>query len=359
MRSTLFVLFVGSVVHAQAPVVVPDAPSCAGCSIGVSRKPLDAKPSGLTSAPTLVQSDGRGRIWVFSSKLPPLVFDSTGKFLRPIGPTGSGPGEFLPGGTLARLAGDSIALFDVRNGRAFVVSSDLRLGRQMPLTMSFGRALGIGGRRLLITGFVRKPDAAGLPLHFVDLDTGGQKVIQSFGPKSATATSDLNAQLGLSWLTTTSGSGGFWTEELLAYRVRRWSRDGQLEIDLERRPEWFVPQAVLSAGDATHPPSPFPVGLSEQGELVWTFTNVADANWRKAWPPEAATQREVLGSRIDYTQLFDTMVEVIDTKTRRVVARTRLPEYAISVLPGARLAVYREDADGFPLIEILQMSVKR
>src|SRR5688572_7731470 len=51
--------------------------------------PLEGLPHGVTQ-------DRRGRLIVWPNRMPPLVFDSRGRFLSQLGKVGVGPGEVTP-----------------------------------------------------------------------------------------------------------------------------------------------------------------------------------------------------------------------------------------------------------------------
>jgi hypothetical protein len=49
------------------------------------------------------------------------------------------------------------------------------------------------------------------------------------------------------------------------------------------------------------------------------------------------------------------MVEVIDPRANRVVARQQFDAWLVSALPNRRAAVYTTDADGVPHVAIVQL----
>lgn len=361
MRSAILFVAFTSIAEAQAAgrVQIGSDVSCGSCKIVTARTALDVRGSGLTVEPASVASDSKGRFWVFSSQLPPLVFAANGAFIRQIGPRGSGPGEFLPGGIIAQLPGDTLLLFDVRNGRAVVISPNLQSVTTLPLNIAPGRVLAISSTRVVMSGFARGPNNAGMPLHFVDLSSRGLRLTRSFGLYNGDIADDPYAQMGLSWHLARSGDGGFWTAELLQYRLRKWSPDGDVIMDYERRPDWFPPQMIISPGTPHEPPPPAMRGISEQDTLVWTFIHVPDRRWAQAWPKDAPVKGEVRGSSVDFSRLFDTIVEALDIRTRRVTARTRLSDYSLNALEGGRLVTTQTDSSGYPQVTILSLSLHR
>jgi 6-bladed beta-propeller len=78
-------------------------------------------------------SDGRLVVAdVAASRL--LVFDATGRFVRPLGRRGDGPGEFRNVGGITVLPGDSLVTFDASLRRLSVWHPDAGFVRSIPLT---------------------------------------------------------------------------------------------------------------------------------------------------------------------------------------------------------------------------------
>jgi hypothetical protein len=56
--------------------------------------------------------------------------------------------------------------------------------------------------------------------------------------------------------------------------------------------------------------------------------------------------------------LYDTIVEVIDARMARVVARTMISgSYFVNTLPGTRAAMYDVDADGVEAVSIVSLAL--
>jgi hypothetical protein len=76
------------------------------------------------------------------------------------------------------------------------------------------------------------------------------------------------------------------------------------------------------------------------------------ANPIKDWRSIAVSPTNMSNDRDRY----ETLIEVLDTKTGMLVGSATTPGFPISLLPDRRAAVYRESEDGTPRIEILRYS---
>jgi hypothetical protein len=204
-----------------------------------------------------------------------------------------------------------------------------------------------------------EPDDVGLPLHFVDVTHDGLKVARSFGDAKGEFIPGRSSQIALSWELSPAADGGFWSQDVLRYRIRKWSADGRLQLVLERSPTWFGPQESMSIGTPEQPPRAVSKGLSEADGLVWSVVHVPGPDWKNAWPKGAPLSGELQGGAINVLKLYETRVEAIDPRTHRVIGRVELPENTLAVLPGAKIVTYTEDSNGFPILTVLTLSIKR
>lgn len=345
--------------QSQPSIKIADELSCATCSITVTT--LDVGGPWLdedVGIPIRVKIDSRRRIWVFSQNWPAKIYNANGKFLRSIGHRGAGPGEYSNAGWLYALGGDTIAVADRGNGRFTIVGPDLRVLRTVPNSyFDFWAAVPIDRYRFVASGVVYAPNNMGRPLHIFRIDSSGTKVERSFGSHvDLVRTGPGSAPLN--WDVSPAGNGRFWSAERLAYRLQLWDSAGTSQLSLERQPEWFRPQADAFMGNATRPPKPTGAGISADGNVLWTFTHVPDpANWKRGWPQVAAGGESREGP--DLAQLYDTIVEAIDVVSRRVVARTRFPEYVLNTLPGGRVVMLHQDDDGNARLQIFTLRLRR
>ncbi len=272
--------------------LIPDAPSCERCTITVRalhELGTSDGPAGLAGLPGIVQVDGQGRYWVVQNEHVPLVFDSTGKFLRALGTRGQGPGEFERVRAVVPLGADTTLVLDPGNGRASILDRELKTVSTMAFRWQVGPGLWRSGREILATSILRAPESAGWPLHIISFDGREARVLRSFGPGPRKYDeNDSGALFALRWNLAEAAGGGVWTGERDRYRITRWSADGSILQQLERRPEWFaVPSHLELLGGLRKPPTPrMADGIAESTDgLLWTFTLVPGADWQSAWPP--------------------------------------------------------------------------
>jgi hypothetical protein len=284
----------------------------------------------------------------------PLIYDRAGRFLQAAGNAGSGPGEFRRVADVAMMRGDSIAVIDRSNMRITILTGDLLQGRTVAFPLAVRTPVEVGSR-LVATGSLRSAASAGWPLHIVSVDSSRGEVVRSFGPDGNTASTPVEVR-NLNWTLAASRAGGFWSADQFRYRLLEWSADGQLIRGFERTPNWFVPALTPGIGSRTSPPPSQLVGLQQEADgLLWTYLLVAAPTWREAWPATSAAGGDIAVDAIDMSKLFQTVIEVIDPATARVVSRVTLKEFVASALPGRRAAVYAVDNDGFPTITIREL----
>lgn len=88
---------------------IPDEPACTSCTIEI--EPIlqigaEDGPGSLTGRPYSIRQDGRGRYWIEVLDAFPLLYDSAGNFLQPLGQPGDGPGEYRDLAIRSLLPGD-------------------------------------------------------------------------------------------------------------------------------------------------------------------------------------------------------------------------------------------------------------
>ena len=185
-RLALALVLVGGVstdAGAQRTRVVPDAPSCARCTIRIASRTVliesDAAP--FVSMPNAVRLDSRGRVWVLQPLELPQVFDSSGRFLASVGRKGAGPGEYRIPFEAFSTPGDSVVVLDAGNSRGTVLDPNLLPTRFF--RMPWGATPVIVDNwptAILGAALIRTPAAAGLPLHRFDLSGSEMSVTASY-----------------------------------------------------------------------------------------------------------------------------------------------------------------------------------
>jgi hypothetical protein len=258
---------------------------------------------------------------------------------------------------IVTLAGDSILVLDIRGGRATVLTADLAVVRTVAIPWPMAPAVRVGDK-VVVSSFVPTPADAGWPLHMMTFDRSPAQILRSFGPDGGDFSNSQSGE-ALTWSLSPARDGGFWSADLVQYRIIQWTADGRMVRYLERRPAWFDgPQQGNLIGSPRKPPLPHVVGIAEDTDgLLWMFLGVAAVTWPQAWPAIAPGTSEIAARSIKFESLFGTTIEVVDPRAGRVVARRTIDECVIGALPGRRAAIYRVDSDGFPRIIIKRFDI--
>jgi hypothetical protein len=62
---------------------------------------------------------------------------------------------------------------------------------------------------------------------------------------------------------------------------------------------------------------------------------------------------------VDISELWDTIVEVVDLKSGTALAQERIPAVVLNTLPGGRAVTYGSDPDGAARVHVLQFMLQR
>jgi hypothetical protein len=350
----------------RSQAVIPDQVLCARCRIHLQRLVIIGSadgPGSLAGKPRSVILDGAGRYWVFVPGSLPAVFDSQGRFLETIGRQGMGPGEFRNASHAALLPGDSVLVLDWSQHRATVVGPDLRPGRviQLPSAMlRWSMVATTWPDRVVANAILTAPNVVGWPLHYMSMRSDRATHLKSFGNNGGEMRPADPYHLGENLAP--SSRGGFWAAQQAIYRVTRWDSSGRSLHSFERRPPWFSGKSNLRPGSHDIPPSPTGTALTEDAAgRLWVFTTVAARNWRAAWKdvPRAKTKDVRESSTAigpDFTQLYQTMVEVIDPQRQRVIQRSSVGRWVVlQTLKDNKVVGYSEDTDGRPFLVVYKV----
>lgn len=324
---------------------------------------LRASPDGAYPDPgprALMTSDGRYYTNTARGQQV-LEWSADGAFLRAVGASGGGPGEFSPRGGLMIFLDPADTLFVLDGGNRWTVfDPDLvyqrtfqgRFHSRNASTMHAG-----GGRGILTTAGV--PGAGGQApgtFHWMQTDGSGGS---SFGPPRDDTDSEMVQVERLSAL---AADGGFWVVPpngaARGMTLEHWTFEGERLLTIERQVPWLPPEGYPSASDPSEPDLPEYdlVHVDPQG-LIWAAVVVRDPRWREVPRAEkAAVQNE----------LYDARMEVIDPASARVVAAYRydgpdeeLPPFSRFFANGRRSYRTTEDANGLPSIEIYDLHLVR
>jgi len=355
-------LTIGLAQPATAQVVISSAPSCAECRVRLTTVATLGSMTGVDAlGPTVsrVAADPLGRYWVFSPGRMPLVFSSTGEFIREVGRRGRGPGEMMNPHALWALPGDSVGVFDV-GGTVSVFDSTLQFRRSFKvpvLSMSAATVLE-WPHRVIVNGQVG--GGAGLPLHEVDA-SATPRITSSFGPDDVAQRP--NPQMSPFHHISAATNAGYWTSAAVSYDITRWNFRNTRMYTLLRRPDWFSGPSDGLSGGPNKPPSPVLVGVAEDAEgRLCAVARVPSPTYKAAYDNSRIPNRgkaELRSDRIDSELLYNTAIEIIDPRAQQLVASRTVKGYALNVLPGCRLALQQTDDTGVLTVRILRLDILR
>ncbi len=332
-------------------VVVPDAPSCATCSLTVSAvvELGDREGPGIVAqlnAPyalaRVVRSDdgdyyvpgylGDGRL---------LRFSGDGVFQEAIGRRGEGPGEYdLP--VLVAGSVDDLTILDVLSSRLTTIRGGEVATWTVPLRFD-GLDVFPDGRQVY-NALSPEPDRIGHVLHVYD--PAGRRITSSLGDEGVRTARMDPGITELRRRVAVAADGNIWAARSNRYRIDKWSPDGDHIARIERDAPWFRPWEEWPGVDYEVRPLPAVAGVRDWGDgLLMVVVRLADADWRPIGP----TRTPVPGhTTIDPTQreeLYDTVIEVLDTRSGTVLARTRVDERVVCLVGHDGFCTYSEHSD--------------
>jgi hypothetical protein len=339
-------------------VRLPERASCIACRLKIeimATLGTDSVDGYLTDYPLWASMDHRGVIYV--ALQPPggllLTFDTTGRFLGRIGRKGRGPGEFqFPVSAVPASRGE-LLVWDFIGSFLTVLDSSRRYASRVHQPYSPVAVLADGSR--LVIAPMMDRDRRWYPLHIYD--ERGRRV-KSFG--AVTGEFSETERWRLIRSASVGRRGTIWSAFVDSYVIEEWSDEGQKLRTFVRSVPWMPAVVARSDGAFGQVPNARIVALVEdESERLWVFSRVPSSEWRTALgPPRVAGGRTSFPQR-DQGRLLDSMVDVIDLRSNRLLFTTRVNgniRFVLSSEP--TLAQYREDDDGTPLLDVLRISLQ-
>jgi hypothetical protein len=352
---------------AQTPpreIVVTSDITCPTCqivvdkitSIGVDVDSLDLS-FLLLSSGLIQRGDGTYYVAPVGQTIGVYEFDSSGHCIRRIGGPGNGPGEYGMVGCITLGLNDSLYVFDWSPWRMSVFSPEGLFIRSVALPLRVEYALTMPNGQILVMGKRSTREYAGLPLHLLTSD--GQ-VLHAFG--NINPIFDPRDTWRYRRYISVSNSGTVWSSPEYRYQVEKWSLNGQLIETIIRDASWFPPRDPVieaptiptnRAHRVTEPePSWFRGAFEDDEGRLWLITVTAGSDWRtyniEIGPGHPKT------AEVD-DQLYDTIIEVIDPSSKRLLASRRLPFYTRGIVGKNLIAHPRELISGQIIIEIWKL----
>lgn len=301
---------------------------CAGCALAlrlVLRLGTISGPGVVESEHAeLVSTDGKG----FLLYLPRVgvnvsLFDEDGEFVRTLGRGGEGPGEFKGIHQPAFGEEDGVFILDVGGkwvelgARGQLLSERSYEGPGGPFHIEPGDTTAV------VFGLQRTPDAAGYPLHRVDLRTG--RVVDRFGSRDASSwkIDDFFNHRVLAGKSDRMASSVWWGSMGRAH-IEEWALDGTPRRMLTGELEWLQRERGASGGGPRPLVAEFGV---DRLERLWLLTLVPDRRWR-----EVPRGGEGAVAREDYDRYWDTRLDVFDLKGERHLGSHTFDAMAVKLL---------------------------
>lgn len=242
------------------------------------------------------------------------VFDSTGRFVRRIGRSGGGPGEFRTVQSLGLGPGDSVWVIDeMFRGHVFGPPPSAAFVR----TVRFERAnTGRITRFGILSSGVYTLNGS-VPAHLVNWQGA---LVREYG--AAAPTSDIHDRLGPAVL---RDSATAWMPYANSYVLELLGADGTVHQRIERRVPWFPPDsgARTYAWQAPPPPRIHDVTVDRDG-LLWVLIRRAHRDWKPqvvgpSVRPDQPVEPRRLGA-FNLSEIFEGVIEVLDSRDGRLVA---------------------------------------
>ena len=306
-------------------MVVPDAPACATYLLTVSAvvELGDREGPGIVGEQAYISRSDDGDYYLSSSLVGDgrlLRFSPDGVFQDAIGRTGEGPGEYiLP--VLMSGSADQLTILDIRSFRLTTIRGGEVATTSLPF-VSGDFALLPDGKHVY-SAVVFQPDRIGHPLHVYDAASG--RITRSLGDEGIRVDRSFRSETALERRVAAALDGNIWAARLNRYRIDKWNPNGVRLARIERDAPWFRPW-VDWPGRAPIEVRPLPelVGVRDWGDdLLMVVVRVADADWRPMRPSRIERGHEVI-SGAQMEELYDTVIEVLDTRSGTVLARTQV-----------------------------------
>jgi hypothetical protein len=331
-------------------VEVSSKASCPKCSIEAT-KSVSLTSTALKACPVSVLRDSRGQIHLLPVFMPPVTFDSKGRELRSV-IAGKGPGEALGPTGIVVGPGDSLHLFDAILSRHSVYAPDGKFIRSIPYAMRMGTAFRLlpNGSALVMAVNYMGPSGGQATLEEIDT-TGKVTGAYALNPSSAPMGQAMRA---LQRAISLRKGGGVWAVRSGTYVIEGYGPKKAKDIELTRKPDWFVvlPKEVNGLGDETHAPASEVVDVRQDSKgRLWTATLVPSEGW-KAARGKVSVETDPRGVKVsnypnaDLGAMFDTMLEVIDPATGRLITSKKLRAWARYVLDDGYVASCRYEGRG-------------
>ena len=332
--------------------MVDDSDTCEKClSFTPQLRISSAQGSGLVDESHYLAVDSSQRV-IVSRGTGHQVYGQNGNFLRLVGRQGRGPMEFGLAGPISVDSVGRIHFFDPAENRETIVDEEFRLVGEVPLPLGIiydAIAIGDGSRRLL-NSLLIDPSRVGFPLHWVKGDT----ILASFGEPSDTSYSPTSVALRRQLAR--HPSGHIVAARRFEYVVEAFASSGKRLVKARRLGLWRqttgVPDAMVRGQQLFGYVQD--IEVDEYGRL-WVLSMEPRDDWdkyaRDAVLPNGTT---VLVPIENSPPWYRSRVEVVDTRTWKVLASRLLDLQLWGFLGASRIYGYEYESEGEPQLVLYE-----
>jgi hypothetical protein len=345
---------------------IPYAISCVPCEIVASRVATLGRPTDPAmldeNLPDLTR-DGRGRYFAIAQdRASVLVFSPEGAYLTALGRRGQGPGEFQRGITRIRAGhGDSLYVLDGQH-QLSVYSTDLAFVRRVQLPGTGSGAAILADGRVVVSGRVPAPAAAGYSLHLLGLDGG---VERSFGTDSPQPVPGQPRSQRPMILSIDDASVWTWSSD---YQLEQWGIDGKRGTAITVTD---VPWLPASKPPTISPPVTGPGGsvgdiFARMQQLTAALNAVIDTARPRPGMDIAGVGAGgrvwINAFRVDTSSGAVRMVhlmEVVDVSSRSILTSRSVIMSGLRFITNDLAYTTETDKDGFASISIWRLALRK
>lgn len=273
----------------------------------------------------------------------PQVYDSTGRFFKMLGRSGSGPGEFRHTSAMVPLNDGRWVIFDDGLRRINVFSAELRYLTSFSSPVRTYDAAQWRNDSIVVAANVATQAAFGMPLHTMRLGSDSLRsfafdAVKPFGVKRIDRTH--LAVVGIF---------------LCAVRERRLAvtcSDGgnAPPTELSMRVPWFTTDEPLRVSDST-PPVPILKTLTSlgPGQLALAVL-VPGSDWKRGVVSQNGPDGRTT-EIVNYDVYYDTVILVIDIARKALISSTKVPQ-ALTLAAGDGLFASMQTLNDVPYIAL-------
>lgn len=353
---------------AQEYTALEGPPACTECSLSLEPATLvydESGEAGLTWQPTFLARLESGEVLLVSSEFEPLRFRASGDLIGTLGRQGDGPGEYRSVGSIVVGPADTVWVFDTGLGRRSGWSVDGEFLTSHPVPSGpVSDAVIFDDGSWVTSGGRLEPETIGFPFHRFSPE--GEHLI-SFGPEATLSFEErLRPPPGMRRnLSEASDGSTFWSAHAFRYELDHYSASAERLRGFRRTVPWFTPpDSIVMTPMGDLPPSPRIRSIVQDDEgLLRVAISVPQEDWQSGVGERQEDPRfpgaGVPYVPIEFDQVYDTVLEIIDPETETVLVSHRMDELVMMWVDSEHVATYREDEWDVPIIEIVRIDLDR